>query len=302
MNSNTLYLKYSGHEMNSNNTSFSARTFLRKVPFKPHNNLFSTAFVDILIWNNFFIFDSWSGCIYILSLSLLGFLFVALFSSRASLYPQSLNVGVTQGLVFRYHLVSITQAMLSYSVSGLKESFIHCRYLTLFLRVWLSLCIHQWTQNHLWISPSNQKLKVQNEFLVCLHKSIPSPVLHTSWKSSISPSSARFKLLSILLDLPLTNHTSLSPAYHHVPLILPSQYIPSWSISFPHLHCYHHSIVHHLFPLAIVKLEITSYLVALHLMVLELKLQWEDRLLKDRNLLNCFTLFWNKIQCSHNTL
>lgn len=58
MNSNTLYLKYSGHEMNSNNTSYSARTFPRKVLFKPHNNLFSTAFIDLLIWNNFFIFDS----------------------------------------------------------------------------------------------------------------------------------------------------------------------------------------------------------------------------------------------------
>ena len=279
MNSNTLYLKYSGHEMNSSNTSYSARTFPRKVLFKPHNNLFSTAFIDLLIWNNFFIFDSWIGCIYMLSLSLLGFLFVAFFFSRVSLYPQSLNVGVTQGLVFRYHLVSITQTMLSYSVSGLKESFIHCWYLTLFLWVWRSLCIQQPTQNHHWMSPSNQELKVQNELSVYLHKFIPSPVLHISEKSSISPSSSHFKLLSILLDLPLMNHTSLSPTYHHVPLILPSQYIPSWSISFPHLHCYHHSIVHHLFPLAIVKIEITSYLVALHLMVLELKLQWEDRLL-----------------------
>ena len=169
--------------------------------------------------------------------------------------------------------------MLSYSVSGLKESFIHCWYLTLFLWVWLSLCIQQPTQNHHLMPPSNQELKVQNELSVCLHKFIPSPVLHISEKSSISPSSSHFKLLSILLDLPLMNHTSLSPTYHHVPLILPSQYIPSWSISFPHLYYYHHSIVHHLFPLAIVKIEITSYLVALHLTVLELKLQWEDRLL-----------------------
>ena len=123
--------------------------------------------------------------------------------------------------VFRHHLVSVTQTMWSYSVSGLKKSVIQCWYLTLFLQVWISLCVQQPIENHYCIFPSNQKLKVQNELSVCLHKSTPFPVLHISEKSSISPSSSHFKLLSILLDLHLMNHTSLSATCQHVPLILP---------------------------------------------------------------------------------
>ena len=41
--------------MNANITPQSVRTFLRKSPFKPHNNLFSTAFITLLIQKNFFI-------------------------------------------------------------------------------------------------------------------------------------------------------------------------------------------------------------------------------------------------------
>ena len=111
--------------------------------------------------------------------------------------------------------------MWSYPVSGLKESLIHCWYLTSFLQVGISLCIQQPIQNHYCVSPSNQKRKVQNELSVCRHKSTPFPVLHISEKSSISPSSSHFKLLSIVLDLPLPNHTSLSATCQHVPLIPP---------------------------------------------------------------------------------
>lgn len=75
-----------------------------------------------------------------LSLSLMGFFLVAFFFFQSFFVFPTFKCCSNLGLiVFSYHLVSVIHTMWSYSVSGLKASFIHWWFLTFYLQVWLSL-------------------------------------------------------------------------------------------------------------------------------------------------------------------